>query len=137
MNEQERDREWLGELTSLDLTDMSFGTFDLSQGSTNEWWESVKEIPMDSRFNYISTQELKDEIKRREADSVDFVKPEAKNGVFPKELRKICEAYLNEAWDKDYVDEDFPHWIFETAMEAIFGEGIFEKIRIHRQRRTK
>lgn len=101
-NEQERDRQWLGELTSLDLTDLSFGTFDLSRGSTKEWWEQVKEIPLN--LHDASTEELEAELKRR---------------------KKVAEL------------KSKPYYIFEAAMEAIFGEGIFEKIRIHRQRRNK
>lgn len=134
-NEQERDRQWLGELTSLDLTDLSFGAFDLSRGSTKEWWEQVKEIPLN--LHGASIEELEAELKRRKKVAELKSKPLALNGIFPKELRETCEAYLDEAWNNDYVDEDLPHYIFEAAMEAIFGEGIFEKIRIHRQRRNK
>ena len=45
MTEQEelqRDREWLGTVQTPDLLDMFY---DLSQGSTESWWESTDEIP--------------------------------------------------------------------------------------------
>lgn len=127
MNEQDRDREWLGELTSLDLTDLSFGTFDLSRGSTNEWWESVKEIPMDSRFFGISTDEIEAELKRRK--EAEKEKPEPINGIFPKGMQDLCEDYVNEVWSKGYeYGADFKHYIFENAVESVFGKDIFEKL---------
>jgi|SRR5688572_8312385 len=123
MNEQERDKEWLGELRVVDLVDMSYGTFDLSQGSTKEWWERIQEIPMDLKD--IKREDLVAELVRR-----DRLKPVK---ISPLEIEinplvKICEDYIDAVWDKEYIDKDFPHWIFETAMQCVFGEKIFDKI---------
>jgi hypothetical protein len=46
------------------------------------------------------------------------------------ELKKICQEYLDFV-DNDeeyYEDNDYDHYIFETSMKAIFGEGVFNYI---------
>lgn len=55
--EAARDLEWTGKVTHQDLTDMAFGTYDLSQGSTQDWWESVNEIPLGDLMNQLMTDE--------------------------------------------------------------------------------
>lgn len=129
MNEQDRDREWLGELTSLDLTDLSFGTFDLSRGSTNEWWEQVEEIPMDSRFNYISTKELEDELKRRKDEKEAKIEyPVSLENPDWQPLMFLCASYVVDTIRKGWVDDDLPHYIFEQAIQCLYGEDIFRKL---------
>lgn len=130
MNEQERDRQWLGELRVVDLVDMSYGTFDLSQGSTKEWWESVEEIPM-STFDFlrgVSREALEAELRRRDQELLDSLKPQPLNAVHPKYVFELCEQYVNDKWDGKYVDDDLIHYIFEAALQAVYGQDIFERL---------
>ena len=46
-----------------------------------------------------------------------------------EKLREICNEYLNFlAGDEYHEDNDYTEYIFEAAMEAIFGQGIWDKI---------
>ncbi len=44
------------------------------------------------------------------------------------ELRKTCQAYIDFIDnDEDYhEDNDFDHYIFEKALQAIFGSDVWE-----------
>lgn len=132
MNEQEeleRDQKWLGKVRVVDLVDMSYGTFDLSQGSTNEWWEQVKEIPMTFlELEKFSDEDLWNELKRRCVFQV-LGRPQPLNGVFPKGMQDLCEDYVNEVWSKGYEHgADLKQYIFANAVESVFGKDIFEKL---------
>lgn len=51
--------------------------------------------------------------------------------VFPDwgAIEKIVQEYIAFVWSPDYHDDsDFKHYIFETAIRAIYGEGIWDKI---------
>lgn len=44
-------------------------------------------------------------------------------------LRKLCEEYLAFlASDEYHEDNDYDHHIFEAAMKAVFGEGIWDRV---------
>lgn len=142
MNEQQKDLEWLGEIVEPDLLDQSY---DLSQGSTKEWWESVKEINMD--LHGVSTEDLEAEILRRQKEEWDreikaafqaeidrqereaFEKPKVLNDNFPKGIVQNCIKYRDEVWVLgEALDDDLKQYVFEAAMEAIFGEKVFERL---------
>lgn len=66
-----------------------------------------------------------------EKDILEFKKPD----LLPDSLRllneltSVCIKYINYIWSDDYhEDNDYKHFIFEAAMEAIYGDGIFNKI---------
>lgn len=40
-------------------------------------------------------------------------------------LKIICQNYLNALANEGYAGEDFDHYIFETAMECIFGKDVW------------
>lgn len=42
-------------------------------------------------------------------------------------LRSVCEAYLKEIEDGE-EDTDTKHYIFEAAMEAFYGKGVWDYI---------
>jgi hypothetical protein len=44
-------------------------------------------------------------------------------------LRKICKEYIESVYKYKYDDEDFEHYIYETALQCIYGENIWEFIR--------
>ena len=75
-------------------------------------------------------EELEAELRRRDQELLNSIKPVAKTAFDPEPLTDICEAYLNEMWDKGWADDDMPHYIFETAMTCVFGQTIFEKIKL-------
>jgi len=46
------------------------------------------------------------------------------------ELKKICQEYIDFVNnDEEYhEDNDYKHYIFETAMKSVFGEDVFDYI---------
>ena len=84
-----------------------------------------------SEFN---RQELEAELLRRDQELSDSLKPKAKTAFNPDPLIELCESYLDEVWKGGLVDDDLPHYIFETAMICVFGEKIFDKMRIRRNK---
>lgn len=129
MNEEEeikRTQEWLS-------------APQLSQGSTKEWWDSIEEIPMDINLRGVPKDALVAELKRREQEEREELKPRPLNKV-DRELHPllvVCMQYIDDLWNKGYVDEDLNHYIFEAAMEYIYGKEIFEKINLQHTRNAR
>jgi len=45
-----------------------------------------------------------------------------------KELKKICQDYINSIATDEWVDEDYPHYIYEVAIETLFGKNVWDFI---------
>ena len=43
-------------------------------------------------------------------------------------LRRLCQEYIDQLAEDDYVDDDLEHYIFEAAMELAFGKGVWKWI---------
>ena len=56
-----------------------------------------------------------------------------------EELREICKRHLEYIESDEYhEDNDWPHYIYEVAMQAVHGKDIFDRIRdIHKQKVIK
>ena len=77
----------------------------------------------------ISTDILETELKRRENEQKERNKPKQLGTFNLEPLRKICQEYVDQL-DKDhYVDDDLEHYIFEIAIETVFGENIWHWVR--------
>lgn len=72
--------------------------------------------------------ELLAELKRREYQQIDTAKPKAVADPDLSDLRQTCQAYIDAVAMRDYVDEDLPHWIFEAALKALYGNNVFDWI---------
>ena len=78
----------------------------------------------------ISKEELKEEIEKREKEEEEREKPLPLPMIDQDftQVIKLCESYINDL-DKDgWVDEDMDHYIFEAAMEAVYGKSVWEWI---------
>ena len=73
----------------------------------------------------ISTDELKAELERREKQVGEAEKPRQLDHQDYGPLRKICQDYIDDLDDLRCVDEDHSHYIFECAMEAVFGKSVW------------
>ncbi len=59
-----------------------------------------------------------------------------KNIVLPEKLDnpdftaiiELAEQYINDISEKGWADEDFPQWIFESAISSIYGPGVWKFI---------
>jgi len=43
-------------------------------------------------------------------------------------LVQLCQDRIDEIADGDDVDSDLPHYIYEAAMEAVFGNNVWSWI---------
>jgi len=43
-------------------------------------------------------------------------------------LKKICQDYIDSIANNEYVDDDFDHYIYETAIETFFGKEVWQFI---------
>ena len=43
-------------------------------------------------------------------------------------LRMICEDYMDAVSTNKYVDDDLEHYIFECAMETLYGDDVWDYI---------
>ena len=75
-------------------------------------------------FSDISTDDLKAELERRERTS-DRPAP-LENPDFSR-LLKTCEAVMND-YERDGRSKDNGHYIYEEAMQAVYGDNVFEWI---------
>lgn len=83
--------------------------------STEEVMESISQF---------SLEELQDEIKRRDENKSN--KPEPLKEKDFSALIQTCTEYIEEIATKEYADEDFTEWIYEAALEAVYGEKIWD-----------
>ena len=81
---------------------------------------SLKNIPL---------KELKDELARREA-TAGILRPTLKTKPDFTELVELCKQYMGFLDSDDYCeDNDFSQYIFETALTALYGKGVFDYIK--------
>ena len=83
---------------------------------------------MEVELKDISTAYLQAELDRRLGVELAVQKPEIL--VFPNitALQIICQEYIDAIETDVDLQEDYDHYIFETAMETVFGEGVWEYV---------
>lgn len=42
-----------------------------------------------------------------------------------KALRGLCQKYIDDLHEKNWVDDDLKHYVFETAMTTFFGPNVW------------
>jgi hypothetical protein len=76
----------------------------------------------------ISTNDLEAELKKRkEAEKVLSIPAQLEKQDFGP-LQEICQNYIDGLASRGYADEDYHHYIYETAMECIFGKKVWQWI---------
>lgn len=43
-------------------------------------------------------------------------------------LRTLCQDYIDTLSKNQFIDDEEDHYIFEAAMEAIFGKNVWEYV---------
>lgn len=71
----------------------------------------------------VSTEELEAELARRQ--SLQGVPEPLENPDF-SELIECVKNGVQEMINKQYEDDDFSHFVYEAAMEAVYGKGFFD-----------
>lgn len=83
---------------------------------------------MEIELQKFTKQELKDELDRREKLTIANSKPQQINPNY-EQLKKTCSNYIDfVASPKYHEDNDWEIWIYEVAMEALYGDKIWDWI---------
>lgn len=72
--------------------------------------------------------QLRDELERRQKASIEAGKPLQLPSPDLTALCDTCQKYIDDLAAGNPVDEDYDHWVFEDAMKALYGSGVFEWI---------
>lgn len=76
----------------------------------------------------VSTKELEAELKKRKEAEKEMAVPKQLSSFDFSPLQKICQNYINELAEEGYADKDYDHYIYETAIECIFGKDVWQWI---------
>ena len=79
-------------------------------------------------FTDVGTEELKAELARREQDAKQVSAPQPREMPNYSQLIAVCHDYIHELATLGYADEDYPHYIYEAALTAIYGEDVWKFI---------
>lgn len=71
-----------------------------------------------------TVEELQAELARRQSQPTDKIQPLATPDF--SHVVKACEAYVDELYNDHYDNVDHRQWIYEAALEAVFGDGIWQ-----------
>ena len=71
-----------------------------------------------------TSDDLVKELKKREEEEIEETRPQPLDVQDFSQVRKACEVHIQELIDGK-VDSDIDHYIYETAMEAIYGKDIW------------
>lgn len=76
----------------------------------------------------ISTEDLQAELDRRQKVKQELLKP--KQLLLPdiEPLQRTCQDYIDAIVKDGYVHASLEHYIFECAMETVFGEDVWQFI---------
>ena len=75
-----------------------------------------------------SIEQLKAELVAREKVKRSEGKPKPLDVLDFSWVKKYCADYLNEVENDEAVDSGIPDFIFEAAMEACYGSGVWDWI---------
>lgn len=76
-----------------------------------------------SNLDNFSEEELQAALERKKQPAADVITPVA-NPDFT-DLIKTMEEVKAESIQRGWEDEDFQHYVYEMAMEAVYGKGYF------------
>ena len=76
----------------------------------------------------VSDEELRQELERREKEKRQVEKPVMLENPDLTQLKKTCQSYVDFIDDDEefHSDNDFMHYIYESAMGALFGEKFWQ-----------
>lgn len=77
-------------------------------------------------LKHYSTEKLKEELNRRE--TIPDVQPLTMIR-FDEVKKQVIEAVEKRLKDGEWPDDDSEHYIYEAAVEAVYGDDIFKRLR--------
>lgn len=74
----------------------------------------------------ISDEDLQHEIERRAAEKIANAKPQKLTNIQWAPLLKLAQEGIDGVASDGYPGKDFDHYIFEQAMECIYGRKVWD-----------
>lgn len=71
-------------------------------------------------------EQLQEELERRQKIKEEIKKPKQLETLDLEPLRKLCQGCIDCLARDGYVSEDYDHYVYETAMETVFGKNVWE-----------
>jgi hypothetical protein len=71
----------------------------------------------------LSDDELNTELERRKKS--DIAMPQPLPSPSWGALLNTCRDYLIDLRDQGWADDDYPHYIYEAALTAIYGDSVW------------
>jgi hypothetical protein len=76
-------------------------------------------------FDQFTDEQLEQEMARRQRIKEEEKKPKQIERPDLTRLRQSCQTYIDTLADKGYPPKDGDHYIFETAMNTIYGDRVW------------
>jgi len=80
-------------------------------------------------LNEYTNEDLQEELERRGKATAELEKPQQLETFDLTPLMKICSDYIDFVATDYHDDSDWDHYIYETAIEALYGKDVWDWIR--------
>ena len=81
---------------------------------------------------HLTTDEIREELARREQEEAEGDKPKMlEKKIDLVRLKGVCQAHIDALANGEYESDDTEHYIYEEAMNALFGKGVWKWINKH------
>jgi hypothetical protein len=71
-------------------------------------------------------EELQALVDQRNQETIKATNPQPLPSPDFGPLVELCQGYIDDLEKWGYVDERYKQWMFETAMQAVFGNDVWE-----------
>lgn len=75
-----------------------------------------------------SVEELEEALEAKKVLEISTSKPVPLDDIDFTPVIKMCAEFLDDIEETGWADEDFTSYLYEEALEAVFGKGVFNWI---------
>ena len=79
-------------------------------------------------LSQLTDDELTTELERRTKAALGVLQPVPVAVPDWTSLISICKQHVIDKWNEGWVDDDSKHYIYEAALDAVFGPDIFPRL---------
>jgi len=76
----------------------------------------------------VKNQNFQPEIEKRKQEKIKSIYPIANEKPYFSGVISMCQDYIKQSYDEKYFDENFPHYLYNGVLIAIYGKYIFNWI---------
>lgn len=78
-----------------------------------------------NNLSQLTDEQLQQELQKRMEKKKQKEKPKQLENPDFSRLREYCQEYIDHLDKNGYEDDDIQHYIYEEALQAIFGRDVF------------